>query len=565
MVEQFHGVPERVGQLQRHDGRAPASAAGRYAPGGRFVGRPRPLFRPVEKIPVGHLPQHPGVRVDFPLVPAEHRFEYRQVAAHEVRVVAVHPVVVQAVDPVERKRRDDLIDFRRIAAAQDAFLGHRRGNVVDRAAHQAVVSADIQRNEALNTRVAHVLHLLVVRTVVVGFARAQPGGPPSGFPDFRQFGVVGAEIAVLTEWVAREFRIPAVDGQPFVRRFDLHLDVSVAAEPQRTERAARLPVGIEHVRESPDVLPFDFVAVALLPVVDVHGFGIGQRYFRAFASADGQGGVGVGQVLLVEQQRRPRAGRYGQRFVLFEIVVRVDPFAAPDDRGVLGAALHQRYRARNERPDLAATGQRGTAGFGLYGRRPAGIVVAGLFPTPRVAVSVHDKARFHVLQVDERRGQRAVVTAFPRRVGINRAFAFRFALDDQPGAQRNLRPARPPSVIPYGRGDDVVALFQVRRDVQRFVAPVLQRAARRSAVHAAAVDEQLVTGIGRDVDDETGRNPLQRECFPEAIRFEFAFRHLAGGDPTGVPNCFLPAVGRGDRFGFVGEGCRRGEDRRQQE
>ena len=460
----------------------------------------------------------------------------------------MHPIVVDHADPVERKRRNVLRDVTRVTAAGDSLVRARKVVHPDRLAHQPVVAGDVQRDQRLDPRVAGILQLFVIGAVEIGLVGAESGGAPARFPNFLQCRVVRFERAAHFERIARVDAVQIFDDERRRSGFDVELDITIGFEPQRAEQPSVGSVGQELVRESAALAAVDFVAVSFAPFVEQR-FGIGQFDFAAFASGYFQFRVGGGQESLVEQHGAFRAGRdFQRRPAVDERRQRCESLLPAHGGQALFGQFHHRDVARGQNPvAFAVTGRAvGFTGRKAGGRIPFRIVEADGFPSPRVfravdSVVAADVAGFRTV---EQRREGFVSQDEPATVGVDIVFDGRIALYDQTGLPADLRSGATGSQVPYRDGQHVLARSQQRSDVDRFVIPAVQIAARRAPARFLSVDQQPVAVIGRDVDNEPLRFFRQVETFAEAVDAVIVRRKASVTDPLGAPGAGeLPFAG----------------------
>jgi len=121
-----------------------------------------------------------------------------------------------------------------------------------------------------------------------------------------------------------------------------------------------------------------------------------------------------------------------------------------------------------------------------FSRRPAGVVKIGPFPAPRVELRIHRIAwPSHIIEpghlaLARRRSISCVPDAFPLLASIYHALGVAVSLHQKAGLIGDLGFGRELCEIPDDRRQQVFAGPQMRADIHRFIAPVMQIAARRA-------------------------------------------------------------------------------------
>jgi hypothetical protein len=82
-----------------------------------------------------------------------------------------------------------------------------------------------------------------------------------------------------------------------------------------------------------------------------------------------------------------------------------------------------------------------------------------------------------------------VAGAFPLRAGIGYALSGGIALEYESGLERDLSFGRQIAEVPYQGGQGILAGVEIGRDIDGFIAPMEEVAARGSPGGVAAVDE----------------------------------------------------------------------------
>lgn len=216
-----------------------------------------------------------------------------------------------------------------------------------------------------------------------------------------------------------------------------------------------------------------------------------------------------------------------------ECVARRHALAAPHSREALSLLLHRRDVARHEQParHLSSAGRslqqhsaddgvarsrrrrtrRGTRGAGRWSGHgePRRIVVVAALPAPRVERAIHrftGRRRVVAANLAESEPHEAICavdTQPPPGPGVDqRGLTLGVALQQEAGAIAVLRDRSRGAPVPHQRGDDVAARTELRREIDRLVAPVHDVGALRTGRHFLAVDVQPVAIVRRHVDDE---------------------------------------------------------------
>src|SRR5580698_2042479 len=102
---------------------------------------------------------------------------------------------------------------------------------------EPVVTCDRIRDQRLDARVADVLQLLVVRRVHVGLVRVEPRSAPADRPYLRKLRIVGRKAGALLEWIRGECCCERFKLQRLVAGFDVEIEITPGAPPQRLEDA----------------------------------------------------------------------------------------------------------------------------------------------------------------------------------------------------------------------------------------------------------------------------------------------------------------------------------------
>jgi hypothetical protein len=121
------------------------------------------------------------------------------------------------------------------------------------------------------------------------------------------------------------------------------------------------------------------------------------------------------------------------------------------------------------------------------------------------------------------------------RPGVDHRFCFAFPLHQESGTRAELRRRAILTKVPYERRDDVVPRMQLPGDVDSFVPPVHQVAARRSIRDFHFVDEQAITVVGRYAHDKPIRSRDEFEILTEMINACLLSRRSWIGDPLRSP------------------------------
>src|SRR5512138_3819233 len=108
----------------------------------------------------------------------------------------------------------------------------------------------VERNQRLDSCIADVLELFVVRSVEVGLPGAEPRAAPVDLPHVRQPGKVAGEAGGELERIGDENAMQIVDVKRCFARRDLELHVPVGPEPESLEKTTIPTVGPELVTDS---------------------------------------------------------------------------------------------------------------------------------------------------------------------------------------------------------------------------------------------------------------------------------------------------------------------------
>ena len=144
----------------------------------------------------------------------------------------------------------------------------------------------------------------------------------------------------------------------------------------------------------------------------------------------------------------------------------------------------------------------------LAGRRrlPGVVGVVDLLPPPRHAVGRPPPPREATRSSASMRTGigcvAGVVEHLPLRAGVDHGLALAVALQEEGRAAAELRHRSLAAPVPDERREHVAAGAQVRREVERLVAPVHQVRALRTRRHLLPVHEEPVAVVGRHVDHE---------------------------------------------------------------
>ena len=261
------------------------------------------------------------------------------------------------------------------------------------------------------------------------------------------------------------------------------------------------------------------------------------------------------------------------------------PARAPNPCESLHALLHGRNGARLELPsrhlavlpglhraalrapdDCAACrageglercGSRGVRGDDHLA--PGAVLVIGLLPAPRVPRAVDRIARSSRVVVSHARGRghdrcvRRIEIQPPPDAGIHvRRFGRAVPLHQKTRAMAVLRDRSRSAPVPDHGGDDVAAAPEVRRQVERLVAPVVDVGALRPGRDLCAVDVQAIAIVGRDVNDEGRWDGAQLKRLPGVEDGEAVARYAGRRDPPRsrrvVENAPVLGVQRSERM-----------------
>ena len=202
-------------------------------------------------------------------------------------------------------------------------------------------------------------------------------------------------------------------------------------------------------------------------------------------------------MVLIEEEPDSGPRRYLERRRLVgEGLRRSQPLGAAETGKPLRLFLHHGDRTWDEEPrggriDRIARRAVTSHGDGSPGR----IFVVRPFPSPEVAAGIHLLARRNRdVAVDLIHGDGdglvgRVLNAGPTGAGVGHLLSFRVALEKECSAAGDLRHAAVLAVVPNYRSQDVPPGSQLRSDVQGFIAPVGQVAARGTPHDALSVHE----------------------------------------------------------------------------
>ena len=285
MLFEIGGVDQGAEVLKRSHARFVIGVVG-----GNLAGE-----NPVDEAPPGQFAEQAVGMLVFG-EPGEDVARAGQGVADDLRVGAVHPVVVKHADPEQRERGDVLREGTGIAAARDAFGDAGLVEGLRGLAAEAVVAGDGVGDERLDARVADVLELLVVGRVHVGFVGIEARGAPADFPDLVEIGCAGLELGALLEGVGGEVGLQRFERERFGAGGDVEVEIAPGAPPEGHEDAVLAAVGEEAVGQAESLrgcfTPLSrcsrSIAIALVLVFVVEGFGVGEDDVRAFAAGDGR-------------------------------------------------------------------------------------------------------------------------------------------------------------------------------------------------------------------------------------------------------------------------------------
>ena len=420
----------------------------------------------------------------------------------------------------------------RRAAVGRAFGAARGIQQFDGVAHQAAVACHVDRDESLHARVAGILQLLVVRAIHVGFVGAETRGAPAGVEDFLNLGGAGVKAGLALEWITGVDALEIVDGERLILRFDGEPEIAPGAPPERLEAAARAAIGNEDVVRADELLACDFVAVALIAEAwKPQRLRIAQVDPGVFPAANGQLRITGGQKGLVVEQ-----GGFG---VWWDFMRRT---ARTQHRNRLRRQFHRRNGAWHQHPTIRTIlriARRARAAHD--GGRPPGVIEIGSFPAPgieqrfdSIAGAGHVVETGHLGRARCRRIGR-IADTLPLFAGIHDALGCAVALEQETGLSGDLGFGRQFSEIPDDGGQHIPTSLQTTGDIHRFIAPMMQIAARRPQADQLAIDIQLIAIVGGDMNQEGRWRGGQIECAPEVID-AVVKRRLAGiRDPVSAP------------------------------
>src|SRR4051812_23784461 len=104
--------------------------------------------------------------------------------------------------------------------------------MLDGLAHQPVVPRNVERDQALDARIANVLKLLPVRRVHVRLERSNARAVPVHAPHVVEPREIACEVAPIDEWIRGEDSVQIVHAKRLRRCGDRNLDVPKGAPVQ---------------------------------------------------------------------------------------------------------------------------------------------------------------------------------------------------------------------------------------------------------------------------------------------------------------------------------------------
>src|SRR5258708_15772389 len=172
-------------------------------------------------------------------------------------------------------------------------------------------------------------------------------------------------------------------------------------------------------------------------------------------------------------------------------------------------------RARYQEPGVLRILRRARLAIRANHRRePSRIVEISLFPAPRIWCGVElfpgaDRYVARPLVVRDRMRRVSFVgDASPIGPGVHDLLGIRVALEQESSLMTDLRDGSVPALVPHHGRKGVFAGLELRSDVDGFVAPMKQVAARGAYRDLLAIDEELIAVIAGNVNYEcAGRLP----------------------------------------------------------
>ena len=128
----------------------------------------------------------------------------------------------------------------------------------------------------------------------------------------------------------------------------------------------------------------------------------------------------------------------------------------------------------------------------------------------------------------------------PGGIRVHDRFALGVTFHEEREAVGDLGERCANSKLPDCGRDQIVSCVQKRREIQSFISPVSQIAARWSFTGALTVDEELEAIIGADENNEVSGFGVQMKGSAKMENTRLAERRRGMRNPTGVP--FLPFV-----------------------
>jgi len=189
----------------------------------------------------------------------------------------------------------------------------------------------------------------------------------------------------------------------------------------------------------------------------------------------------------------------------------------------------------------------------LLGGLPIRVVELRLLPAPGVCGRVHaipgSRDVVPVVDLGGHDGQGRVglvADRLPGLIGADRLLGLAGALQEEARLLRDLGLRGVDAEVPDDGREHVAAGAQMRREVHRLVAPVVQVAARRAPDDALAIREELVAVVGGDADGEAAGTLAELERAPEVVDAVIEGRRARHRDPARGPGgSDLHAVGGG--------------------
>ena len=134
-------------------------------------------------------------------------------------------------DPEQRERRNELRHRAGVPAAGNPISGAGVVEGFQGLPGEPVVARHSIRDEGLDAGVAHILELLVVRGVHVGFMGVEACGAPTDLPDFGEFRIGGLEGGAFLERVSGEVGSQGLQLERLGRGLNVEVQIAPCAPP----------------------------------------------------------------------------------------------------------------------------------------------------------------------------------------------------------------------------------------------------------------------------------------------------------------------------------------------